>query len=292
VDAAVLAEAEAAVPSAERDLEALLAAAEERQHELTARLAVLGDREAEARELGERLMAREGEVIRRESELRTRERAAEREAREAARQALLQARTRVEEAVRLAGTAGAAAARDARRLMEEGIQEEGEAVAALADAPLPGSGGPVAVGSRVRTSAGAVGSVVSIRGDGRLVVAAGAMRLVVPADQVQSLPPASRSEKAPDVAPRVPDRQAPAAPMEIDLRGLRVDEAESTTVAALDAATLSEHPHLRIIHGMGTGAVRDRVQQVLRSDRRVVHFAFAPQSQGGTGVTIVEFAAG
>ena len=35
--------------------------------------------------------------------------------------------------------------------------------------------------------------------------------------------------------------------------------------------------------------VRDRVQQVVRADRRVSQFAFAPSSQGGTGVTIVEF---
>ena len=94
-----------------------------------------------------------------------------------------------------------------------------------------------------------------------------------------------------EVAPAL-GREAPAAPMEIDLRGLRVDEAETVAVAAIDAATLAEHPHLRIIHGMGTGAVRDRVQQVLRADRRVVSFAFAPSSQGGTGVTIVEFSAG
>lgn len=285
----VLAEAEAAVPRAERDLEALLAAAEAREHELTARLAVLAEAEADAAERRERLDAREAEVARRDAELRTRERGAERQAREAARQALLQARSRVEEAVRIAGIAGEAAARDARRLMEDGIQEEGAAIAALADEPLPASSGPVTVGGRVRTLAGAVGSVVEIRGDGRLVLAAGAMRLVVPPDQVQVLPAAPRGEKPPPAMTTASDRQAPAAPMEIDLRGLRVDEAESATLAALDAATLAEHPHLRIIHGMGTGAVRDRVQQVLRGDRRVSGFAFAPRNQGGTGVTIVEF---
>ena len=63
------------------------------------------------------------------------------------------------------------------------------------------------------------------------------------------------------------------------------------TTAALDAAILSENPYLRIIHGMGTGVVRDRVRQVLKSDRRVVKFEFAPRNQGGTGVTIVEFGA-
>jgi DNA mismatch repair protein MutS2 len=76
--------------------------------------------------------------------------------------------------------------------------------------------------------------------------------------------------------------------MEIDLRGLRGDEAEAVTVAALDAAVLADHPYLKIIHGMGTGVVRERVRRLLGADRRVVKFEFAPRNQGGTGVTIAE----
>ena len=68
------------------------------------------------------------------------------------------------------------------------------------------------------------------------------------------------------------------------------DEAEMATVAAVDAAVLAEQPFLRIIHGMGTGVVRERVRRVVSADRRVARFGFAPRNQGGTGVTIVEFA--
>jgi DNA mismatch repair protein MutS2 len=81
------------------------------------------------------------------------------------------------------------------------------------------------------------------------------------------------------------------ASFEIDLRGMTGDEAEAATVAAVDAAVLAEHPYLRIIHGMGTGVVRERVHRVVRGDRRVARFGFAPRNQGGTGVTIVEFPA-
>ena len=69
------------------------------------------------------------------------------------------------------------------------------------------------------------------------------------------------------------------------------DEAETATVAAVDAAVLAEQPYLRIIHGMGTGVVRERVRRVVSGDRRVARFGFAPRNQGGTGVTIVEFSA-
>ena len=81
----------------------------------------------------------------------------------------------------------------------------------------------------------------------------------------------------------------PASPLEIDLRGMTGDEAEMATVAAVDAAVLAEQPFLRIIHGMGTGVVRERVQRVVARDRRVSRYGFAPRNQGGTGVTIVEF---
>ena len=60
-------------------------------------------------------------------------------------------------------------------------------------------------------------------------------------------------------------------------------------LAAVDAAVLAELPFLRIIHGMGTGVVRERVRRVLQRDRRVAKFDFAPRHQGGTGVTIAEF---
>ena len=85
------------------------------------------------------------------------------------------------------------------------------------------------------------------------------------------------------------DAVAPEADFEIDLRGMTGDEAETATIAAVDAAVLAEHPYLRVIHGMGTGVVRERVRRVVSGDRRVKSFGFAPRNQGGNGVTIVEF---
>lgn len=79
--------------------------------------------------------------------------------------------------------------------------------------------------------------------------------------------------------------------MELDLRGLTGDEAEQATLAAVDAAVLAEQPFLRIIHGMGTGVVRERVRRVVANDRRITRFGFAPRNQGGSGVTVVEFSA-
>src|SRR2546426_1156361 len=87
------------------------------------------------------------------------------------------------------------------------------------------------------------------------------------------------------------ERPAATAATEISLRGLRVDEAEPVLVKALDDAVLADLPYLRVIHGKGTGAVRQRVHEILAADGRVKRFGFAPAYQGGHGVTVVEFKA-
>ncbi|HEX5633480.1 MAG TPA: Smr/MutS family protein, partial [Gemmatimonadales bacterium] len=136
-----------------------------------------------------------------------------------------------------------------------------------------------------RLPSGLTGDVLEVREDGRLVVTVGSMRMVADASGVVSLGRReARREK------RVAEVEPGEATLEIDLRGMTGDEAEAATVAALDAAVLAEQPFLRIIHGMGTGVVRERVRQVLQRDRRVTKFDFAPRQQGGVGVTIAEFA--
>jgi DNA mismatch repair protein MutS2 len=156
---------------------------------------------------------------------------------------------------------------------------------------VTGDGSGVGVGDQVRTSSGATGEVIEIRRDGKVVVRAGSMKMTLPSDQVSRIPsPATHPSPAARVSSRDP-RPTTHDTTEIDLRGLTGDEAESVTHAALDAAVLGEAPFLRIIHGMGTGVVRERVQRVLKADRRVRAFAFAPRNQGGTGVTVAEFSA-
>jgi DNA mismatch repair protein MutS2 len=103
-------------------------------------------------------------------------------------------------------------------------------------------------------------------------------------------------------ARKVPSRSAPpsaavrsdAVPSvasEISLIGLRVSEAEPLLVQALDGAILADLSTLRVIHGKGTGALRQLVHEILSADPRVKRFGFAPSNQGGHGVTLVEFRA-
>lgn len=288
----ILADAEARVPDAERRLDALLAAVEAREGEMRQAQTALAERAVELDSLTARLNVQHEAQTAREAELKRREKEAEREGRKQARAYLLEARQRVEEALAAArGAVDETAAREARRLVEEGIVAEGEALEKADQAEraeeADGAEG-LRVGDRVKLAEGPTGQVAEIRADGKLVVVAGAVRMVVDQAGLRLLSPSARSAPSATVT-EIATSQDHA--LEVDLRGMTGDEAETATVAAVDAAVLAEQPYLRIIHGMGTGVVRERVRRVVSKDRRIARYAFAPRNQGGTGVTIVEFSA-
>ena len=298
IAADILADAEARLPDAERTLDALLAAVEERGREARETQARLEQREAELEALGARLAAQEERQRTREAELRRLAKDADRTGRQQARQYLMDARRLVEEALgaaRAAGTAGdEEAAREARRMVEQGIGEHAEPSAPAEETARAAERPALDVKTRVRLPSGGTGEVLELREDGTAVVTAGAMKIVLDAATLTPLPPSGRGgarREAARTPARTPASQEPAAALEVDLRGLTGDEAEQATIAAVDAAVLAEQPFLRIIHGMGTGVVRERVRRVVSGDRRVARFGFAPRNQGGTGVTIVEFSA-
>ncbi len=282
----VLAEAEARVPATERALEELLTRVEAREQALEESRVRL-ERDLARVEAGARDQAdREAALRQREGEVGERERALTREGKTLARRFLLEARSTVEEALDLA-RAGVdeARAREARRRIEDAIQRETEL-----DLPGPdaehreGSGAPVTVGARVKMAHGGVGEVLDVRRDGRLVIRAGALKVVLAPADVVRLPDVAPARMAPSPVLY----EAPEAASEVDLRGMRGEEAEAATQGALDAAVLADLPVLRVIHGKGTGVVRECVHRALAQDPRVAHYAFAPQAQGGTGVTIVD----
>lgn len=284
LNAAVLEAAESMVPDADRTLDRLLASIEARTEALDAREGAVTERliEAERREAVAAVTDRD--QTEREAVLREQERDAERDRARQAKAYLLEARKRVEDALALAKGAGdEATAREARRLVEEGVREQADRLDEAIE-PAASGAGRLGVGARVRLGTGATGEVAELRTDGRAVVLVGAMRLVVKANTLTRLADSTKPTRALPT-PRIddPDRDVIG---ELDLRGMRADEAETEVLAALDGAVMSAQPHLAIIHGMGTGVLRDTVRRLLASDNRVASYDFAPRTQGGTGVTI------
>lgn len=293
----ILERAEAYQPGSEREVAQLLVELEEKERRTAEALA-----EAEAARA--ELVALRRQVEQREHEVRKRERDAERRARQQARDLLLGAREEVEAAIRElreavgAGEMDAAAfeeaARAARRRVEQAARKQLERTPELAAEASTAGVGPQREpepGGRVRIVAtGAVGTVVEIR-DGRATVEAGGIRLQVPVKGLVALEPEAPREPRPAggaglavgwSAPEVEARP------EVDLRGLRAEEAVGEVERAVDAAARADLTTLRIIHGKGTGALREVVAQTLRADPRVKSFRPGVPAEGGTGVTIAE----
>ncbi|WOV88657.1 endonuclease MutS2 [Sporosarcina oncorhynchi] len=76
--------------------------------------------------------------------------------------------------------------------------------------------------------------------------------------------------------------------LELDLRGERYEDALHRTEKYLDDALLSNYHQVSIIHGKGTGALRQGVQTYLKKHPRVKTYRYGEAGEGGHGVTVVE----
>lgn len=286
----VLERAEARLPKGERDVNALLAELEAREQKLT-------EREKEAHEIAEDAKTRARRVAERETAVREKERTAERDARRESRRLLLDARAEVDKTIRelreSASSAADEAARGARRHMEQLAAAEGKALASLEEThqvesvPAEPPAGEIQVGSyvSVATLDGRTARIVELRSSDA-VVAFGSVKMTVPRS-------ALKRARAPEGAERVHiairgDAPEVEARSEIDLRGLRAGEIEDVVMHAVDSAVRADLKSLRIIHGKGTGALRERVAEMLRKESRVTSFRLGAWNEGGAGVTVAE----
>jgi DNA mismatch repair protein MutS2 len=95
---------------------------------------------------------------------------------------------------------------------------------------------------------------------------------------------AAQPERLPTVAVASPRGEVP---YQLDLRGLRRDEALERLEQYLEDASLIGMPEARIVHGKGTGAIRQAVRDALRRSQYVSRFAPEPDASGGDGATQV-----
>ena len=125
----------------------------------------------------------------------------------------------------------------------------------------------------------------SKKGIASYLIQAGIIKIKVDADDLQKID----QPKAPPTPPKkvvsfVPDVQS----MTLDLRGCRVDEAERKLDDFIEAGMLNNYGELRIIHGMGTGALREFVAQYLKMNSLVVDFGYEKDAGGGLNYGVTE----
>ena len=145
-------------------------------------------------------------------------------------------------------------------------------------------GARFAPGDAVQTPFGK-GLVCAVRNHGRLLVQVQQRTMVVDAAAVTALTARQRLASPPTDAAGTAEPQR-HAPTDVDLHGLRVDEALARIDAALDAALRAGHAELRFIHGRSGGRLRGALHERLRAISAVRGLRLDPRNPGVTIVSL------
>ena len=139
------------------------------------------------------------------------------------------------------------------------------------------------------TSYGQRGTLVKQLKDGRWEAQVGLIKMTIE-EQEFNLLKAEKEQQPKRKQVNVVKRANTAGPKaRLDLRGKRYEEAMEELDAFIDQALLNNMAQVDIIHGIGTGVIREGVTKYLRRNKHVKSFGYAPQNAGGSGATIVIF---
>ena len=126
-------------------------------------------------------------------------------------------------------------------------------------------------------------------GNGRFEVEAGFMKMQISADDViEVLPDTGASSKLPKNVSFLPAPELTPIHQEINVIGKHAEEARDEVDQFLDHAVMATASRVRIVHGHGMGILRKVIQELLGKHPHVARYYPAPQSEGGSGATIVE----
>ncbi|HEX8731497.1 MAG TPA: Smr/MutS family protein, partial [Ktedonobacterales bacterium] len=152
--------------------------------------------------------------------------------------------------------------------------------------------GDLQAGDQVRVrSLGQTGEVVAApNARGEAEVQVGAMRMRVAVANLERLSKRKARAEAgsyPQLVTLPPRDEATAPESQLDLRGWRVEDALDEVDSYLNDAAMHGLASVRLLHGKGTGALRQAIRDQLRHHPLVKGFESAPQREGGDGVTVV-----
>jgi len=283
---ALVADARARLGEAQEEFERTLASIKAAQ--LTTEDALARAAEAEERARAARREAEdERSVARRERE------SAVADARAEAKRALAQVHAEIASARELLARTTLTEAR-----LEESAARLEESVGSLAGAQAPVANSAsadvpasIAVGAQVRSRDGWQGTVADLdERNGQATILAGSLRINVPIGDLEVVAPSTSASRRGDLGGvTVPMAQPRAVASSLDLRGARVEEALEMLDAYIDQASVAGVPRVTVIHGHGSGALRDALRAQLSGHPLIKSWRPGERGEGGDGATIVEF---
>jgi DNA mismatch repair protein MutS2 len=289
----LLARATSLIDRGERDLARALEALDAQRQDAAGSQRDLDTERAELAELRSRL-------DRREQALRFKAKELEEQAAEAFRTRLSKAERAISQVVANLQANPSHTRVAASRATLEGLK----ALAPTVPEPEPVEAPALAVGDRVRIEgSGAVGEVVSL--GNRVQVQTGALTVKVAADKLTRLAPEPPPRPRPNQKKKkgrgagLTTKAGRQTPIDdalrtqvntLDLRGKRVDEGIEEADAFLANSMMAGRDHVFLLHGHGTGAMKQAVREWLRGVSHVRRFSPANADQGGDAYTVAELA--
>ena len=263
--------------------------------ELERLLADLVEEKQKAESLGEELKKERDEAAQRNAELDKelqRLKTEERKAIQEARDGVVRQAAELHQEIRRAATA----LRKERK--QETIEQAKRALAAVREELKSQAWQPKASGEATDEGKITVGDVVWLKEANLpatvLSISEETQQIEVQAGQVKlrlALNGVEKAGGAPTPLPEsIPVKRPPRGqpvPLELDLRGKRADEVEWALDRHLNAASLAGLAEVRIIHGGGTGAIRQTVRELLSSHPLAKSFRPGGRGEGGDGATVV-----
>lgn len=173
---------------------------------------------------------------------------------------------------------------EARKRLEEATPLENNKVLKKA-AQVKARAQNLVVGDEVKVlSYGQRGTLLEKVSDSEWVVQMGILKMKISDSDLEYIKP----EKEPVQRIAGVKNRNSHVKLELDLRGERYEDAIIRTEKYIDDALLANYGRVSIIHGVGTGALRQGIQSYLKKHKRVKSFRFGEAGEGGLGVTVVE----
>ncbi|KAF0110698.1 MAG: DNA mismatch repair protein MutS2 [Chloroflexi bacterium] len=189
---------------------------------------------------------------------------------------------------------------EALKAIEKQVEQVDEKISKPVERKLIINAGKISLmpklGERVKLRTLQMEGLVTAVGENDLEIQVGSLRVRAKKDDLQPIlqhieetATPEKNKKLTQGASRTPSKTTPFHPspgMEIDLRGQRAEDALDALDRYLANAFMAGMPFVRIIHGKGTGRLRQVIREALKEAEEVKNFEEGGEKEGGDGVTI------